>query len=135
MSLHHTVPIPVHPRRRSRNRKRPDVTTFIALLGLAGVIYLMETDIVSMQQEQLGDSANAPGDEGSSSNRRYMKGSLKTKDMEEFAVWVQEAAGSIADKDEIQRQRVSEMSKSCHLKPLFFFCSHNIFYSLIHSSC
>ena len=58
----------------------------------------METDIVSMQQQQLGDSANAPGDEGSS---------LKTKDMEEFAVWVQEAAGSIADKDEIQRQRVS----------------------------
>jgi hypothetical protein len=77
------------------------MTTFIALLGLAGVIYLMETDIVSMQQEQLGDSANA--------NRRYMKGSLKTKDMEEFAVWVQEAAGSIADKDENQRQRVSEM--------------------------
>lgn len=100
-----TIPIPVHPRRRRpRPRKRPDVTTFIALLGLAGVIYLMETDIVSMQQQQLGDSANnAPP-------RRDEGGSLKTKDMEEFAVWVQEAAGSIADKDEIQRQRVSEMS-------------------------
>ena len=58
----------------------------------------MDTDIVSMQQQQLGDSANAPP---------RLKGSLKTKDMEEFAVWVQEAAGSIADKDEIQSQRVS----------------------------
>ncbi len=86
----------------------------------------METDIVSMQQEQLGDSANAPprrGDEGSS-NRRYMKRSLKTKDMEEFAVWVQEAAGSIADKDEIQRQRVSVEMVRLHMKPLFLLLTY-----------
>ena len=112
---------PPLPRRRSR--KRPDVATFIALLSLVGVIYLMETDLPMRQLDSSSSVNNAPprrpvfkvvDSNGGGGRRSRMRGLTRTwgqesatKEMDEFAVWVAEAAESIAGGDEIKRQRVS----------------------------
>jgi hypothetical protein len=92
--------LPVNsPRRR---RKRPDVATFVALMGLAGMIYLMEAEVPF-------EPSAVPTVEKATTPQR-MRGLTRavvdqSKEMNEFAVWVQEATNDI--EDEVHRQRVS----------------------------
>eukprot|EP00984_Skeletonema_dohrnii_P017316 scaffold7864_cov122-Skeletonema_dohrnii-CCMP3373.AAC.6 len=81
--------LPVSPLHR-RPKKRLDVATFLVLIGLAGMIYLME--------------AQFPSD------RDLARTDAQTKEMNEFTAWAQEATNDIGD--EVQRQRLLAILKT-----------------------
>ena len=94
--------LPINSPRRRSAKKRPDVTTFIAFMGLAGVMYLLDADVPF-------DLSATPAVETATTPPR-MRGLARavvdqSKEMNEFAVWVQEATNDV--EDEVHRQRVS----------------------------
>lgn len=102
--------LPVHQPRRRSSKKRADVATFIALMGLTCMIYLMEAEV------PLDHAEAPPTDRRSNEDKKFaqqpprMRGLARavvdrSKEMNEFAAWVQEATNDM--EDEVHRQRVS----------------------------